>query len=74
MTEGPGTVDISKTTDPTVRVPNVLGFISNVLVLGVAVLILVSSSLEYDRVEEAFLFSASLADDPNPCAIPTPAR
>ena len=54
------------------RPVNLRGVISNLLLLGLAIVTIIAAGSEYDRVEEAFLHSAKLADDPNPCAIPTP--
>ena len=54
------------------RPVNLRGVISNFLLLGLAIVTIIAAASEYDRVEDAFLLSAKLADDPNPCAIPTP--
>lgn len=54
------------------RPVDIAGVISNTLLLALAVVTIIAAGSEYDRVEEAFLHSAKLADDPNPCAIPTP--
>jgi len=51
---------------------NLPGVISNLLLLGLAIVTIIAAGSEYDRVEDAFLNSAKMANDPNPCAIPTP--